>query len=413
VVAAPGAACLLPMPAAPSTAPATAGAAWIVILAGVAAALHVAKLPPALPVLQRELGLSLLQAGFLLSLVQLGTMTLGVVAGLTADGIGLRRSMLIGLSLLSAAGLAGGWAQDVGTLLVLRGLEGLGFLMATVPAPSLVRRCVAPSRLTRMLGFWGAFMPFGTALALLVGPGVMAALGWPGWWWLLGLLSALMVPWVALTVPADAPHAQAPSAGASWGARLRQTLGSGGPWLAALSFGAYSAQWLAVIGFLPSLYAQSGWTGALGAVLTALVAAVNIVGNVAAGRLLSHGVAPQRLLWCGFAAMALGTFLAFGSATADAPLARYLGALLFSTVGGLIPGSLFALAPRLAPGEGTVSTTVGWMMQWSAIGQFAGPPVAAWVAAQAGGWHWTWAVTGACCAVGALLAWRMGRRTKV
>ena len=53
------------------------------------------------------------------------------------------------------------------------------------------------------------------------------------------------------------------------------------------------------------------------------------------------------------------------------------------------------------------------MMQWSAIGQFAGPPVAAWVAAQAGGWHWTWAVTGACCAVGALLAWRMGRRTKV
>ncbi len=86
--AAAGAACLLPMPASPSTASSHPGAAWIVILAGVAAALHVAKLPPALPVLQRELGISLVEAGFLLSLVQLGTMTLGVVAGLTADGIG-------------------------------------------------------------------------------------------------------------------------------------------------------------------------------------------------------------------------------------------------------------------------------------------------------------------------------------
>ena len=401
------------MPASPPTASTHPGAAWIVILAGVAAALHVAKLPPALPVLQRELGISLVEAGFLLSLVQLGTMTLGVVAGLTADGIGLRRSMLIGLSLLSAAGLAGGWAQGVGTLLVLRGLEGLGFLMATVPAPSLVRRCVAPSRLTRMLGFWGAFMPVGTALALLAGPGVMAWLGWPGWWWLLALLSAAMVPWVARAVPPDPPHALGQGTGAAaegWAARLAQTLGSGGPWLAALTFGAYSAQWLSVIGFLPSLYAQSGWSGALGAVLTALVAAVNMIGNVAAGRLLSRGVAPQRLLWCGFAAMALGTFLAFGAATADAPVWRYLGALLFSTVGGLIPGSLFALAPRLAPGERTVSTTVGWMMQWSAIGQFAGPPVVAWLAGRVGGWHATWWVTGACCVLGALLAWRMGRR---
>ena len=408
-----GAACPLPMPASPPTASTHPGAAWIVILAGVAAALHVAKLPPALPVLQRELGISLVEAGFLLSLVQLGTMTLGVVAGLTADGIGLRRSMLIGLSLLSAAGLAGGWAQGVGPLLVLRGLEGLGFLMATVPAPSLVRRCVAPSRLTRMLGFWGAFMPVGTALALLAGPGVMAWLGWPGWWWLLALLSAAMVPWVARAVPPDPPHAPGQGAGAAtegWAARLAQTLGSGGPWLAALTFGAYSAQWLSVIGFLPSLYAQSGWSGALGAVLTALVAAVNMIGNVAAGRLLSRGVAPRRLLWCGFAAMALGTFLAFGAATADAPVSRYLGALLFSTVGGLIPGSLFALAPRLAPGDRTVSTTVGWMMQWSAIGQFAGPPVVAWLAGRVGGWHATWWVTGACCVLGALLAWRIGRR---
>ena len=70
---------------------------------------------------------------------------------------------------------------------------------------------------------------------------------------------------------------------APWRQRLAQTLQAPGPWLGALTFGVYSAQWLAVIGFLPSLYQQSGWGGARGAVLTALVAAVNMLGNIAAG----------------------------------------------------------------------------------------------------------------------------------
>jgi hypothetical protein len=45
---------------------------------------------------------------------------------------------------------------------------------------------------------------------------------------------------------------------------------------------------MAVIGFLPTLAAASGWTGALGATLTA-TGAVNVVGNVSAGVLLHHG----------------------------------------------------------------------------------------------------------------------------
>jgi MFS family permease len=54
----------------------------------------------------------------------------------------------------------------------------------------------------------------------------------------------------------------------------------------------------------------------------------------------------------------------------------------------------------MAPDESTVSTTVGWMQQWSAFGQFAGPPLAAWVAARAGGWHAMWWVTGGCAVIG-------------
>jgi hypothetical protein len=88
---------------------------------------------------------------------------------------------------------------------------------------------------------------------------------------------------------------------------------------------------------------------------------------------------------------------------------RFASVVMFSAVGGLIPGTLFSCALQLAPSEGTVSTTVGYMQQWSAFGQFAGPPLVAWVAASAGGWQWTWVVTALLSLAGAVLAHFIGR----
>ncbi|MBI2747208.1 MAG: MFS transporter [Burkholderiales bacterium] len=397
--------------------------AYVVIAAGVAAALHVGKLSPALPVLERALGVTLLQAGFLLSLVQLAGMVLGLAVGLAADGMGLRRSMLSGLLLLSLASLLGGWAQNAYTLLGLRAVEGLGFLLVSMPAPSLIRHLVEPQRMSVMLGLWGTYMPLGTALALLCGPLVISLSGWEFWWWGLAVLTLGMAWWVWRVVPSDrlrapSPVAVAASTQRAWVLRLRQTLSAPGPWLVALSFAVYSGQWLAVIGFLPTIYAQAGVAGGLSAVLTALVAAVNMLGNIASGRLLGRGVQPQVLLYTGFAVMGLGTLLAFfvwplAAEGSGLPVTvRFLAVLVFSMVGGMIPGTLFSLAVRLAPGEGTVSTTVGWMQQWASLGQFVGPPLVAWVASSVGGWHWTWAVTGACSGMGLLLAWRLGLRIR-
>lgn len=394
---------------------------YVVILAGVAAALHIGKLPPAIPILRDSLGVSLVQAGFLLSLVQMAGMLLGLLVGLVADSMGLRRAMLGGLVLLSVASALGALAQDPGSLLLWRALEGCGFLLAVMPAPGLVRRLTPVSRLSPAMGMWGAYMPMGTALALGVGPLMIAWAGWRPWWLLLAALTLAMACWVFLVVAPDAGTAQArPGAGrdgfrpGAGGQRVMRTLGSVGPWLLAACFALYSGQWLAVIGFLPSVAEQAGRSGAGIATLLAMVALVNAAGNVASGRLLQRGVRPEVLLAIGFCAMAVGAVVAFagwGSAAGvEAHLQlRYLGALLFSMVGGLIPGTLFSLTVRLAPDQGSISTTVGWMQQLSSLGQFIGPPVVAWAAAQAGNWQWTWVVAGSCSALGLLVARRIGR----
>jgi len=384
--------------------------ALVVILAGVVAALHVGKLPPAIPVLRDALGLTLVQAGFLLSLVQVAGMAVGVFFGVVADSLGSRRSMTLGLIVLAIVSALGGLIQGVAPLMLLRAAEGFGFLLVVLPAPGLVRSLVEPKRVSAMLGLWGAYMPFATALALLLGPLAIAVIGWRGWWGALAALSGAMAIWLRHAVPAGA----GPAAGASplpSLARLRQTLGSPGPWLVAVAFAMYSGQWLAVIGFLPSIYVQSGIAGATVGVLTAVVAAVNMIGNIGSGRLLHRGVAPSRLLTIGFATMGLAAAAAFaGSSNAGLPPAwRYAAVLLFSSVGGLIPATLFALAVRLAPSEGTLATTLGWVQQWSALGQFAGPPLVAAVASAAGGWQWTWVATGACSVAGLLVTVRLSR----
>jgi MFS family permease len=387
----------------------------IVVLAGVCAALHVGKLPPAITALQAALGLSLLQAGFLLSTVQLAGMSAGVAFGALADALGYRRSMLLGLGLLALASGAGGMAQDMLSLLLLRALEGFGFLLVVLPAPGLIRRLVAPQHLSRMLGLWGTYMPFGAALALLIGPVWIGAFGWRAWWWVLGALSLAMAAGLARAVPDATPAAGAVAPPLPWGARLRQTLSAPGPWLVALTFAVYAGQWLAVIGFLPAIYLEAGFSGAATGLLTALAAAVNMAGNLASGRLLHGGVRPTRLLAIGFVTMALAAVAAF--ATVDGaslpPALRYAAVLLFSAVGGLIPATLFALAVRLAPSEQTLSSTVGWMQQWSALGQFAGPPLVAWVASRSGGWQWTWVATAACSLLGLLLVARIAALLRV
>jgi CP family cyanate transporter-like MFS transporter len=373
--------------------------ALVVIGAGVCAALHLAKLPPAIAALQQALGMTLVQAAFLLSLVQAAGMSLGVAFGMVADGLGARRSMVLGLALLSAASLLGGFA-GVPMLMALRVVEGFGFLLVALPAPGLLRQLLPPARVSVMLGVWGAYMPTGAALALLVGPLWIGLAGWRAWWWGLALLSALMALWLARalsalpTVPASPAAARA--TGAGWAGRLGQTLSAPGPWLVALSFAVYSGQWLSVIGFLPTIYLQAGVSGAATGVLTALAAAVNVLGNMGSGRLLHRGWPAPRLLTIGFASMALAAVAAFaGGAEGGLPPAlRYAAVLVFSGVGGLIPGTLFYLVVRLAPSDRTLSTAVGWMQQWSSAGQFAGPPTVAWVASQAGGWQFTWVVTG-------------------
>lgn len=385
----------------------TTALAYLVVLAGVTSALHIWKLPPALPTLQTELGLTLVESGFLLSLVQMAGMTLGLVMGLFADKIGLKRCLLLGLAVLGIASAAGAVFVDKTLMLVFRGLEGCGFLMVAMPGPALIRRLVKPGQLARLLGVWGTYIPSGAVLALLGGALILSWANWRVLWWLLTVVSLAVLVLAWRLLPSDPVQPARAERSSIW-TMLRLTLTSENNWLLALAFSLYAGQWIAVIGFLPTIYALAGVSGPMAGVLTALVGGINAVGCYAAGRFLHRGVSPSKLMIIGYSTMIVTTIVAFGLGV---PIwVQFLMVFTFSTVGGLVPTTLFLLVIKLAPSPDTTSTSIGWMQQVSSAGQFAGPPIVAWVATLVGGWQLTWAVTGTAGLLGIAIALRLSAR---
>ena len=377
--------------------------AVLVVLAGIVAAMHVGKVAPAIPILRAQLDVSLVQAGWLLSLSQMAGMLTAVFVGMFADGFGLRRSVLWGLVLLGLLSGLAGLTTSAPQLLLMRAIEGAAILMIIVPAPALLRSLVDPDRLSTAMGFWGTFMPTGTATALLLGPVLMAHFGWATWWETLGAIALLMallfnmgVPRVAVAVAGARP----PAANLQ---RLRLVWRTPQVWRVALAFACYSGQWLVIIGFLPTLLQTGGMSAGLAGTIAAIASAVNIVGNIAGGRLLQKGVPSQRVLGIAFATMAAGAFVVFGTPSDTPLIVKLVAVLMFSGVGGMIPGSLFSLAVRAAPTEDTASTALGWTTQMSLLGQFSMPPIAAALATAHGSWGLTWVVTVSLSLIGILL----------
>ncbi|XUL93641.1 CynX/NimT family MFS transporter [Streptomyces galilaeus] len=386
--------------------PAGAGGSWIVVvLAGVAAGLQVWKVPAALPYLRHDLALSLVQAGTLLGIVQLAGMLGGLAVSLLAELIGERRCLSGGLVLLFLGSAGGAFAGSAAPLLVSRAVEGAGFILVAVTGPGLIRRTAPPSRFTTAMGFWGAYQGLSTFVGLVVGALALQVVSWRMWWWGMAVVALAPLPWVLARVPRDGAGGARGATAAL--ARIGRTVRAPAPWTAGLVFACYTLPWMAVVGFLPTVYRDGGMTGSWPGVLSAVVGGVNAVGSIGTATLLKRGLEVRAVVVPAFALMASTSLLAFAVDWHRVPAGttwQFLCVVAFSLTGGAIPATLLRMIGGLTPAGGSAPATMGLIQQLFNAGSFVGPTVAAWLATRTGGWHSTWWITCACAATGAVLS---------
>lgn len=349
---------------------ANAGRNWlqvfIVLIAGIVAAMQVIKPSIAAPLLQASLAIDLPSVGWLISVFALLGMIGGIPAGALVAAWGDCRLLLCGLFLITLAAAAGAAATNFELLLATRILEGTGFTLVIVAGPALITRVAPENSKPMAFGLWSCFMPTGIALSMFCGPLL------PSWQatWGAGALTAAAVLVISIIV---LPHS--PKGSLSWQelcADTRTTFRSSGPIILATTFALYSLQFFTIFSFLPVLLTERMSVSLqMAGTLSALATAMNILGNLAAGFLISGGL--QRWKLIAGATLVMG-LCSVGILLPVLPNSAVLAlCMLFSAVGGLIPATLLATAPLLSSETRLTPFTVGLIMQGSNLGQVIGP----------------------------------------
>lgn len=377
----------LPLEESPTPAPPTRWLPiWLAVIAGVVSALHVGKLPPALPAIRAELELGMAAGGWVFSVFSITGLAFGIFAGTVTDRFGHWRTLLAGLGVAVVGSALGSVAADSAILLFSRFLEGVGFILVAVSAPSYISEFASGKDRRLALSLWSAYVPAGTALTMALAPLALETAGWRPLWQILAVATVVWIIVFAVAArPAPRPPGDAPVS-AALGHNIRATVTRPEPWLLAGPFALFTFQFAILLVWLPTFLIEArGMAASTAALLTALFVAVNVPGNLLGGWLLHRGAGYWTVILCAGVLMALSATAILAPNLPD--MARYLACLSLSFFGGMLPATAMAGVPRFAPSRAQTGTTNGLVAQGANTGLVIGPPVAGALVAATGNWQ--------------------------
>ncbi|MEX3638683.1 3-(3-hydroxy-phenyl)propionate transporter MhpT [Paraburkholderia sp. BR14320] len=332
----------------------------------------------AAPRMAREFHLAVAQMGWAFSIGALGLLPGAAIGGRLADRLGRKRVLMWSVALFGLFSLATAQVWDLNSLLAARFLTGLGLGAAMPNLIALCSEAAPPHQRNTAVGAMYCGMPFGAALAAVVGIISPGDAGWRHIFYVGGLGPLLVLPLLALFMRESA---QFVAARATTGARRDAAASVTRALWQEGRAGTTIALWISYLGTLIVLYFLINWLPSL--VLTRGLTRVqsgvvqmmfNIGGGI--GAIVIAGMMDRMGRRRTVAGMYVGIVVALGALlSANGGASMAWGGLLAGLflVGG--QSVLYALASSLYPTE-VRGTGVGAAVAVGRLGSILGPLIA-------------------------------------
>ncbi|NLC77957.1 MAG: MFS transporter [Clostridia bacterium] len=357
---------------------------WSAFLASVAVVYNQFKVSPAMGVLREQLHVDMVTGGWLMSIFAVAGIVLALPAAAILMRLGPKVSGLVAMGSVVLGSAMGATAGSPVTLLVSRGIEGIGLGLIAVVAPAVVAMWFEPHERGLPMGIWAAWVPVGATSALNLGNPIINMVGWRGLWWSGALLAAIafVVYGLVVTGPPlkEGEKAKATGPEPSLATGLKQPA----IWLLALSFAGYSFVAISFGTWAPSYYQErfglDAGTAGFYAGLMFLVASFVVV---IAGKILDLISNRYRMLLISVVLTGLLYCCAF-ILNSPALIIPFVVGIGF--ISSFYAPTVFTLAPETMPSPELAGVAMGIMNVGTNVGALLGPPLVGAAVNAAGNW---------------------------
>lgn len=332
--------------------------------AGLGAAAQFAKIVVIFPELQAHYGETGAASGYLVSLISVVGMALGMVAGVIAIQLGVRRLLLAGLYLGVAVSAWQATLPGFEWMLASRLLEGVSHLAIVVTAPTLIAQFSAQRHQGKALTLWGSY--FGVAFAgiALAAPHIIRITGLGGLSSVHAVYMALCALLLTIVLPKE-DRSGAPRWPSLRNILRRHLTAYASPFIAAPALGwlFYTLTFVSMLAILPPMVDPEMRT-----FVTAAMPLSSIVSSMTIGNILLRYMSAVSVIVTGFS-----TAIALVLVLLIVGPGSWLFIALFACL-GLVQGATFAAVPELNSSLEDRALANGGIAQTGNIGNALGTP---------------------------------------
>ncbi|BAE86570.1 MFS transporter [Desulfitobacterium hafniense] len=340
----------------------------VIMLTATTIAGHQFKVPTIMGELATSLNMTS-SASWLMSIFTFVGIFLALPAGSMAQKFG-PKAMIVCAALFAAGGsLIGSLAPSGSLMIASRGIEGIGFILATVCGPLAIARFVEPSKIGSAIGIWAIWVPVGQILAFNITPIMYGSMSWNAIWVIFAVASLVMAAATLFLVnnkKGNVPTAEALSSSA---AKFTDVFSQKNLWLLCFSFSLFNLVFMATLSFVPAFLETSGMMGkSAAAFVTTLPMIICMVSLPIFGKVSDIiGSLKKPLL---VSLVVLGPSVAMMFSTNISLV--YIGAVLFGAIGMGVPAMILSSVGQVVESPELAGPGMGLMMIFQNLGMFLG-----------------------------------------